>query len=113
MSGRTVVMNGYNRVCFFFTESTYNIISTFLHFSVCTLYCIQFYATTITSRIDGRNRTTSKTDPIVVAAHNDDFIPCFRFTFQAIALSSETNATRQHNYFVVAIESVIFFMLER
>ena len=54
-----MVMNADNRIFVFFNQSTHEVIGSFLHFGVGTLYGIQFNAVAVATCIHRRNAATT------------------------------------------------------
>ena len=81
MSGRTMVMYGDNGIDFFFTESTNQIVGSFLHFGVGTLDGVEFNTIGITSGVNRGNGTSSQTDTIIVSSYNYNLVSFLRSAF--------------------------------
>ena len=112
VSCASMIVDADNGIHFLLAKSTHQIVGSFLHFGIGTLYCIQLDATRIAACLHAGNAAATKSDAIVITAHDHNLIAFLRLFLQAIALRAITYATSQHDDFVVGILFLTFLMLE-
>ena len=108
----TMVMDRNNRVIIRFGNGTNHIRYTFLHFRISTLHGIQFDTAGVLPRVYRRNSTTAHTDTIVVTTQQHHLFTRLRITLQSIAHIGITDTACQHDYLIISIFLIVFFMLE-
>ena len=112
MSCASMIMDADNGIHFLLAKRTHQIVGSFLHFGVGTLNCVKFDTTRIATCFHAGNAAATKSDAIVITAHDHNLIAFLGFFLQAIALRAITYATSQHDDFVVGILFLTFLMLE-
>ena len=112
VSCASMIMDADNGIHFLFAKRTHQIVGTLLHLWVSTLYCVKLDTTRIATSLHAGNAAATKSDAIVITAHDHNLIAFLRFFLQAIALRAITYASSQHDDFVVGILFLTFLMLE-
>ena len=93
-------------------ECTNQVVGTFLHLRVGTLNSVQFDTVAVTACIYRRNRTTTKTDAIVVTTYYDNLVALLWLTLLIVTLLAVAYTTSKHDNLIVCILLTILLVLE-
>ncbi len=112
MTACSVIMNRDNRIDILFYHGTDSIHGSFLHFRIGTLHRIQLNGIGKFAGSYRRNRTASHTNTIIIASQHYHFISFHRMIFQAVLLATKTNASGQHDHFIISPCFLVLCMFE-
>ena len=107
-----MIVDRDDRILFLFAQGADNVIGTFLHLWVSTLYGIQLDARRIASCLNRRYRAATKSDAIVLTTHYDNLVARLWSALDAVALDAIADTSSKHYHLVVGIFLIILFMLE-
>ena len=108
-----MVVDTHDRIHIFLAEGTHQVVGTLLHLRVSTLNGIQLNTIAVATCIDGRHRTATESDAVVITTDDDHLITLLGLLLQTVALGTITHTTSQHDDLVVSVFCIIgFLMLE-
>ena len=107
-----MVVDADYRVLIVLNECTNQVVGTLLHLRVGTLNSVQLDTVAVTACIYRRNRTTTKTDTIVVTTYYDNLVALLWLTLLVVTLFAVANTTSEHDYLIVCILLTVLLVLE-
>ena len=93
-------------------ECTNQIVSALLHLRVGTLNSVQLDTIAVTACIYRRNRTTTKTDAIVITTYYDNLVALLWLTLLVVTLLAVAYTTGKHDNLIVCILLTVLLVLE-